>query len=72
VRGKTCSRNYAVRLLLQLISVLLYNLWQLCNAMTCMRDGRREHPIILEEFKDLIVDRILMMREQNFKTVPAH
>lgn len=26
VRGKTCSRNYSVRLLLQLLSILLYDL----------------------------------------------
>jgi hypothetical protein len=71
VRGKTCSRNYAVRLLLQLLSIILYNLWQLCNSTLCIPKGEGEH-VIMEEFKDLIVDRILMMREQNFKTVPAH
>jgi len=71
VRGKTCSRSYAVRLLLQLLSIILYNLWQLCNSTLCIPKGEGEH-VIMEEFKDLIVDRILMMREQNFKTVPAH
>jgi len=59
VRGKTCSRNYAVRLLSQLLSIVLYNLWQLCNSIACMIKERREH-VILEEFKDLIVDCILM------------
>lgn len=34
VRGKTCSRNYAIRLFLQLLSILLYNLWRLCNGYT--------------------------------------
>lgn len=61
VRGKTCSRNYAIRLLLQLLSILLYNLWQLCNitlsiAICWDKDG---YVIILEEFKDLISDSIL-------------
>jgi len=61
VRGKTCSRNYAIRLLLQLLSILLYNLWQLCNitlsiAICWNKEG---YVIILEEFKDLISDSIL-------------
>ena len=33
VRGKTCSQNYAVRLLFQMLSILLYNLWHLCNLI---------------------------------------
>ena len=33
VRGKTCSPDYAIRLFLQLLSILLYNLWQLCNII---------------------------------------
>ena len=61
VRGKTCSRNYAIRLFLQLLSILLYNLWQLCNvtfsiAMCWCKEG---YVIILEEFKDIISDSIL-------------
>ena len=61
VRGKTCSRNYAIRLFLQLLSILLYNLWQLCNvtlsiAMYWCKEG---YVIILEEFKDIISDSIL-------------
>jgi putative transposase len=61
VRGKTCSRNYAIRLLLQLLSILLYNLWQLCNitlsiAICWSKEG---YVIILEEFKDVISDSIL-------------
>ena len=60
VRGKTCSRNYAIRLLLQLLSILLYNLWQLCNitlsiAICWVKEG---YVIILEEFKDIISDSI--------------
>lgn len=31
VRGKTCSTSYSVRLLLQIISILLYNVWALFN-----------------------------------------
>jgi putative transposase len=32
-RGRTCSQDHAVRWLLHLLSVLLYNLWQLVDAM---------------------------------------
>ncbi len=60
VRWKTCSRNYAMRLFLQLLSILLYNLWQLCNvtlsiAICWVKEG---YVIILEEFKDIISDSI--------------
>jgi len=67
VRGKACSRSYAVRLLLQLISVLLYNLWRLCNA--CI-----ETRIIMDEFKDIMLDCILTRREHSlsFDVIPAH
>ena len=67
VRGKTCTRSYAVRLLLQLISVLLYNLWRLCNA--CI-----ETRIIMDEFKDIMLDCILARKEQSpsFDVIPAH
>lgn len=61
IRGKTCSRKYSVRLLFQLLSILLYNLWQLCNLiariMMCWKD--RKYPVILDEFKDFISDTIL-------------
>lgn len=33
VRGRTCSRSHAVRRLLHLLSLLLYNMWQLVDAM---------------------------------------
>jgi len=61
VRGKTCSCNYAIRLFLQLLSILLYNLWQLCNIILfvttcCCKKG---YMIILEEFKDIISDSII-------------
>jgi putative transposase len=61
VRGKTCSRKYAIRLLLQLLSVLLYNLWQLCNLIIniMMRWNKKRYLIILEEFKDIISDEII-------------
>ena len=68
VRGKTCSRSYAVRLFLQLLSMVLYNLWQLYNSMARMIGERKEHGI-LEEFKDLIVDCIL--REDIFIVTQA-
>lgn len=61
VRGKTCSPDYAIRLFLQLLSILLYNLWQLCNIMlfitTCW--CKKGYIIILEEFKDIISDSII-------------
>lgn len=33
VRGRTCSRSHAVRRLLHLLSLLLYNMWQLVDAL---------------------------------------
>ena len=56
VRGKTCSRKYHVRLLLQLLSVLLYNLWTLCNMLIRIKTGwgHKRPPLILDEFKDAI------------------
>jgi len=61
IRGKTCSPGYAIRLFLQLLSVLLYNLWQLCNIIlfitTCW--GKKGYMIILEEFKDIISDLVI-------------
>ena len=61
VRGKTCSRNYAIRLFLQLLSILLYNLWQLCNVTLSIAICwvKERYTIILEEFKDIISDSIL-------------
>lgn len=61
VRGKTCSPNYAIRLLLQLLSILLYNLWQLSNILLriVIHWGKEGYVIILDEFKDLISDSIL-------------
>lgn len=62
VRGKTCSRNYAIRLLLQLLSIILYNLWQLCNLIVSIKINwkKRRYPIILDEFKDIISDSIFV------------
>jgi len=61
VRGKTCSRNYAIRLLFQLLSILFYNLWQLCNLIISVKINwsKRVYPVILEEFKDSLSDFIL-------------
>jgi Transposase DDE domain len=60
VRGKTCSRKYAIRLLLQLLSIFLYNLWQLCNLMINIKTqwNKKRYLIILEEFKDILSDVI--------------
>jgi hypothetical protein len=61
IRGKTCSPGYAIRLFLQLLSILLYNLWQLCNILlfitTCW--CKKGYVIILEEFKDIISDLVI-------------
>lgn len=60
VRGKTCSRQYPVRLLFQLFSIFLYNLWQLCNLILRVKLhwGKRKYLVILPEFKDIISDQI--------------
>ncbi len=60
VRGKTCSQQYPVRLLFQLLSIFLYNLWQLCNLMLNVKFGwnKRKYFVILSEFKDIISDQI--------------
>ena len=52
IRGRTCSRNHVVRLFLLLLSVLLYNLWQLCNLRIIIeiRWERKGYPMILNEF----------------------
>jgi len=61
VRGRTCSRNYVIRLFFQLLSILLYNLWQLCNLIIIIEINwnKRGYPVILEEFKDNLSDFIL-------------
>jgi putative transposase len=61
VRGKTCSPDYAIRLFLQLLSILLYNLWQLCNILLFITACwcKKGYVIILEEFKDIISDSII-------------
>lgn len=60
VRGKTCSRQYPVRLLFQLLSIFLYNLWQLCNLIlrVKLQWNKRKYPVILPEFKDIISDQL--------------
>ncbi|HEC86512.1 MAG TPA: hypothetical protein ENI49_01380 [Thermoplasmatales archaeon] len=61
IRGRTCSRNHVVRLLFLFLSILLYNLWQLCNLVIVIEINwvRRVYPVILEEFKDNLSDFIL-------------
>ncbi|MCK4332349.1 MAG: transposase [Thermoplasmatales archaeon] len=60
VRGKTCSRQYPVRLLFQLLSIFLYNLWQLCNLILRVKLhwNKRRYLVILPEFKDIISDQL--------------
>jgi len=61
VRGRTCSRHYPVRLLFQLLSILLYNLWQLCNLDVSgyLHWEKRTYVVILPRFKDIIADILL-------------
>ena len=61
IRGKTCSQQYPVRLLFQLLSIFLYNLWQLCNLVLRVKLhwAKRRYPMILPEFKDIISDQLL-------------
>jgi len=61
VRGKTCSQNYAIRLLFQMLSILLYNLWHLCNLilMTLLSWNKKGYPMILNAFRDIIADQII-------------
>ena len=58
VRGKTCSQQYPVRLLFQLLSIFLYNLWQLCNLILSVKLNwnKRTYLVILPRFKDIISD----------------
>ena len=60
VRGKTCSQKYPVRLLFQMFSIFLYNLWQLCNFILSVRLhwNKKKYLVILPEFKDIISDQI--------------
>jgi len=60
VRGKTCSQNYAVRLLFQMLSILLYNLWHLCNLIliVLLSWDKKGYPMILNAFRDTIADQI--------------
>ncbi len=61
VRGKTCSQQYPVRLLFQLLSVLLYNLWHLCNLLLIIRLvwKKKGYPMIMHAFRDTIADFII-------------
>lgn len=61
VRGKTCSQHYPVRLLFQMLSILLYNLWHLCNLILIIRLSwkKKGYPMILHAFRDIIADQII-------------
>jgi Transposase DDE domain len=61
VRGKTCSPTYAIRLLFQMLSILLYNLWHLCNLILIIRLvwKKKGYPMILNKFRDTIADFII-------------
>lgn len=68
VRGKTCSTSYSVRLLLQIISILLYNLWALFNYIH--RDNAKKlkkgwlYPLTISKLRKIIsevIDTLLEM-----------
>jgi len=61
IRGKTCSQQYAVRLLFQMLSILLYNLWHLCNLILVMilPWKKKGYPMILNAFRDIIAELII-------------
>ena len=44
VRGKTCSQSHSVRRLFHLLSVLLYNLWQLMDSLLVHEFGEARLP----------------------------
>jgi putative transposase len=44
VRGRTCSQSHSVRRLFHLLSVLLYNLWQLMDALLVHEFGQSRLP----------------------------
>ncbi len=54
VRGKTCSPNYALRFLFQMLSILMYNLWHLYNLLPIIRLNwkNKGYPMILNKFRD--------------------
>ena len=61
VRGKTCAQHYPVRLLFQMLSILLYNLWHLCNLLLIKKLSwkKKGYPMILNKFRDIIADQII-------------
>jgi putative transposase len=61
IRGKTCSQQYPVRLLFQMLSILLYNLWHLCNLIlvVTLSWDKKGYPMILNAFRDTIADLII-------------
>jgi len=61
IRGKTCSQQYPIRLLFQMLSILLYNLWHLCNLILIIELSwkKKGYPMILHAFRDIIADQII-------------
>ena len=68
VRGKTCSTSYSVRLLLQIISILLYNIWTLFNYI--YRDKAKKlkkgwlYPLTIPKLRSVISDTIYVLLEE--------
>jgi hypothetical protein len=64
MRGRTCSRSHAVRRLLHLLSVLLYNVWQLVDALMVHVLGvprkRWGYSIRLRSFMRMVLELVRM------------
>lgn len=63
VKGKTCSPNYIIRVLFQMLSILLYNLWVLCNILLSeIIFIKKGYPISMCRFRKIlyriIIDKI--------------
>lgn len=64
MRGRTCSRSHATRRLLHLLSVLLYNVWQLVDAFMVHMMGvprkRWGYSIRLRSFMRMVLELVGM------------
>jgi hypothetical protein len=55
VKGKTCSPNYVIRVLFQMLSILLYNLWVLCNILLSgIIFVKKGYPISMCKFRKIL------------------
>lgn len=54
VRGKTCSVNYVVRVLFQMLSILLYNLWVLCNIILSKQFITKGYVVTMRKLRKIL------------------